>query len=157
MAHSQLKAQIEETISALPFNHLEPARLYQPMQYILDLKGKRIRPILTMLAYHAISKRPATEAMQLALAVELFHNFTLMHDDIMDRAPVRRGKPAVHIAWDENVAILSGDALFAYSMGMVVSEFPQHAESIVREYSRASMEVCEGQMEDMDFADQEAV
>ena len=152
-----LKEAIDQYLHGLPFASLQPANLYEPMHYLLGLKGKRIRPILTMMAYAAVSNRNPLEAMRLACSVELFHNFTLMHDDIMDRAPMRRGQPTVHTKWNEDIAILSGDALFAWSMGEIVAEFPQYAAELVKEYTRVSLEVCEGQMEDMDFATQSKV
>ncbi|MEL7339779.1 MAG: polyprenyl synthetase family protein, partial [Bacteroidota bacterium] len=111
---TDLKAAVEAHIESYRFAEKEPANLYRPMEYILSLKGKRIRPILTMLAYQAVGGAAPERVLNLACAVELFHNFTLMHDDIMDRAPVRRGKPSVHIVWNEDTAILSGDALFAF-------------------------------------------
>ncbi|RMG70796.1 MAG: polyprenyl synthetase family protein [Bacteroidetes bacterium] len=147
-----LKQTVESHIAALPLADRQPENLYAPMVYILGMKGKRIRPILTLLAYQAVSGRPVSESLNLACAAEVFHNFTLMHDDIMDRAPVRRGQPTVHIRWDENIAILSGDALFAYAMELVVKDFPEKAAPLAIEFSRVSMAVCEGQMEDMDLA-----
>jgi geranylgeranyl diphosphate synthase type II len=149
---TDLKATVEAHIQSYQFGEKTPENLYRPMEYILALKGKRIRPILTMLAYQAVSGRPGTEVLNLACAVELFHNFTLMHDDIMDRAPVRRGKPSVHIVWNEDIAILSGDALFAFSMGLVVKDFPDKAAVLAEEFTAVAMAVCEGQMEDMDLA-----
>ncbi|MEZ4776635.1 MAG: polyprenyl synthetase family protein [Bacteroidia bacterium] len=149
---TELKAAVEKYIENLGLDNRKPANLYQPMAYILSLKGKRIRPILTMLAYQAVSGQQPAHAMNLAVAVEVFHNFTLVHDDIMDRAPVRRGNATVHIKWDENVAILSGDALLAFSMDMVTRDFPEKAAQLVKEYTHVSLAVCEGQMEDMDLA-----
>ena len=153
----QLKQFIEDQISAFPFDQQKPTNLYKPIEYILSMKGKRIRPILAMLAYHAVSGQKAEKAVNLALAVELFHNFTLMHDDIMDRAPMRRGQPTVHKVWNEDIAILSGDALFAFSMSLVIQDFPKQAAALGQEFARVALEVCEGQMEDMDFATQEDV
>ena len=155
--NQDLKAVVEAHLRSLPLATRQPENLYAPMGYILGLKGKRIRPILTLLAYQAVSGRPVTEALDLAASVELFHNFTLMHDDIMDRAPVRRGQPTVHVRWDENIAILSGDALFAYAMELVVTGFPERAAALAVEFSRVSMAVCEGQMEDMDLAGRQEV
>lgn len=153
----QLKEAVESHIQSMKFDEMQPANLYEPMAYILSMKGKRIRPILTMLAYHSVSNEAPEEAIDLASAVELFHNFTLMHDDIMDRAPMRRGMPTVHIKWNNDVAILSGDALFAFSMILVVKEFPHVAAPLAKEFGQVAMEVCEGQMEDMDLAQQDAV
>ncbi len=154
---ASLKQIIDQHFSSLEIAQRLPKRLYEPIDYILKLKAKRMRPILTLLAYHAVSEKPIEHALNLAAAVELFHNFTLMHDDIMDRAPVRRGKPSVHKVWGEDVAILSGDALFAYSIGFVSKDFPQVAHKLCDEYSRVALIVCEGQMEDMDLAESDEV
>lgn len=152
-----LKETVESYLRELPFDTLSPANLYEPMQYILSMKGKRIRPILTMLTYQTVSGGNPTQVIDLACAVELFHNFTLMHDDIMDRAPMRRGMPSVHKKWNEDIAILSGDALFAFSMGLVVKGQTDKAGPLALAFSRVAMEVCEGQMEDMDLAQVDAV
>lgn len=149
-----LRSLIEEGIAALPFAHKTPTRLYQPLAYILGLKGKRLRPMLVLLTYQAYTKSSPNACLQTALAVELFHNFTLLHDDIMDNAPTRRGEPTVHVKWDENVAILAGDALFAHTHGMIAEEFPALAAQLIQLYTRFALEVCEGQMEDMDLAAQ---
>lgn len=151
-AANELKATIEAHITELALGERSPANLYEPMAYILRLKGKRIRPILVMLSYQAVSGQAPEAVLNLAASVELFHNFTLMHDDIMDRAPVRRGEPSVHVKWDENIAILSGDALFAFSMGLVVKDFPAKAAALATEYTQVAMGVCEGQQEDLDLA-----
>ncbi|MDX1906141.1 MAG: polyprenyl synthetase family protein [Bacteroidia bacterium] len=154
MQAATLKDLTEAHLRGLAFDQMAPANLYEPMAYILNLPGKRIRPVLTLLAYHSVSGQAPEQALNLAAATELFHNFTLMHDDIMDRAPVRRGQPCVHIKWNENIAILSGDAMFAFSMGLVVQDFPDKAAILGRTFARVAMEVCEGQMEDMDLAEQ---
>jgi len=153
----ELKAKIDAHIQSLDFVHRQPSNLYEPIAYILKLKGKRIRPILTLLAYEAVANRPNEEALDLAAAVELFHNFTLMHDDIMDRAPVRRGMPTVHIKWNENIAILSGDALLVIATELVVKGFPERADVLMREFAKVALQVCEGQMEDMDLAERAEV
>lgn len=123
--------------------------LFQPMAYILSLKAKRVRPLLTLLAYQAVNDRPAQEAMNLAAAVELFHNFTLIHDDIMDEASLRRGMPTVHKKWDVNTAILAGDGMFAYCIELLTQDFPQQAGALCREFSRMAVDVCDGQARDM--------
>lgn len=153
---TSLKSLVDQHIQSLNLAEREPVNLYGPIDYILSLKGKRIRPILTMLAYQSVSGDLPQKALNLGSAIELFHNFTLLHDDIMDKAPVRRGKPTVHTIWDNNVAILSGDALFAYSMELVVKEFPNHAAALIQEYTQTCLEVCEGQMEDMDLAENDS-
>lgn len=157
LPHDKLKSLIENHISALPFESQAPKNLYEPMAYILEMRGKRIRPILTLMAYRAVSNAEVSDAFNLASGVELFHNFTLMHDDIMDKAPVRRGKPTVHKVWNTDIAILSGDAMFAYSMGLVLKDFPMKAAKLGVEFSQVAMEVCEGQMEDMDFEERSDV
>lgn len=151
----ELLQQVEQGLAALPLGQQEPATLYQPMQYLLGLKAKRMRPLLVLLGYQACingTDSTPSRALPTALSVELFHNFTLMHDDIMDNAPTRRGMPTVHTKWDSNVAILSGDGMFAYSMLLVAQTFPEHAHDLVRIYSQAALAVCEGQMRDMDLA-----
>lgn len=150
---SDLRNAVEDHIATYPFDKLTPSNLYEPIHYILKMKGKRIRPVLTLLAYEAVSGNDPKDALNVGCSLELFHNFTLLHDDIMDRAPMRRGEPTVHKVWNENIAILSGDALFAFSMGLVVKDFPEKAAQLATEYTRVALEVCEGQMEDMDLAE----
>lgn len=123
--------------------------LYAPMSYILALGGKRIRPMLLLMSYQAMSGEPGTRALGCATAVEFFHNFSLIHDDIMDHAPVRRGQPTVHERWDTNTAILSGDAMLALAYEFLVADFPAQAAPLLREFTRVAVGVCEGQMEDM--------
>lgn len=130
----------------------EPKKLYEPIEYILNLGGKRIRPILTLMGAE-IFGATAEEALPAALAVEVFHNFSLVHDDIMDDAPLRRGKETVHTKWNTNTAILSGDAMLiqAYQCFEVydTSLFSQ----LVTLFSKTALEVCEGQQYDIDFED----
>ena len=128
----------------------EPRNLYEPIHYILDLGGKRIRPVLTLMTaeiFDADYKR----ALPAALAVEVFHNFSLVHDDIMDDAPLRRGKETVHEKWDLNTGILSGDAMLI----LAYQYFEQYEPAIFRDlaklFSKTALEVCEGQQWDVDF------
>jgi len=148
---SELRNLVDQQLQNIDFCGKKPYNLYQPMEYILSLKAKRIRPVLTMLAYHAVTHQQPEGAINVALSVELFHNFTLMHDDIMDQAPLRRGNPSVHQTWNINTAILSGDALLVYAMGNLVKDFPDKAEALVNAFTEIAMDVCEGQMSDMDF------
>lgn len=150
--YKDLLQDVNAHLEGLALDQLEPKNLYEPMAYILSLKGKRIRPMLCLLAYQAVSNDSPARAMNLACSLELFHNFTLMHDDIMDNAPLRREEPTVHVKWDVNTAILSGDAMFAYTLGLVVQDFPHKAAELINEYTRMALGVCEGQMEDMDLA-----
>lgn len=128
----------------------EPLNLYEPIKYILDLGGKRIRPLLVLLAADLFGGN-SKKALPAALAVEVFHNFTLIHDDIMDSALLRRGKPTVHHKWNENIGILSGDAMLiqAYSF---IEEYPDAIyRKIMKVFNKTAIEVCEGQQYDMDF------
>ncbi len=134
----------------------EPAKLYEPISYILTLGGKRLRPAMCLAAAELFGGS-VKDALNPALAVELFHNFSLIHDDIMDEADKRRGKPTVHIKWNSNVAILSGDAMLvkAYQeLGKVNSSILPDALSL---FSQTALEVCEGQQMDMDFEDRNDV
>lgn len=128
----------------------EPERLYTPIGYSLAGSGKRLRPVLLMLS-HAVFSDDAPQALPAAAAIELFHNFTLLHDDIMDHAPLRRGKPSVYAKWGENVAILSGDAMMIAAYDRLARlQTPQLAQ-ILAVFNRTALEVCEGQQYDMDF------
>ena len=128
----------------------EPRNLYDPMVYILSLGGKRVRPVLVLLASEVFGSH-YKKALDAALAVEVFHNFSLIHDDIMDAAPLRRGKSTVHEQWDVNTAILSGDAMLIKSYQF----FETYEEGVFKElvelFSKTAIEVCEGQQYDMDF------
>lgn len=126
-----------------------PASLYEPMNYIMDLGGKRIRPALVYLGAEACNAAPE-QVHGLALAVETFHNFSLVHDDIMDEAPVRRGKPTVHLRWNMPTAILAGDNMLVESMKMVVKH-PVHTDAVASLFLKTAGEVCDGQQMDMDF------
>ncbi len=149
---AEIKTALEAHLKALSARPEWQLGLYAPMSYILDLGGKRIRPMLLLMSYQAMSGRDATEALNCATAVEFFHNFSLIHDDIMDNAPVRRGKQTVHEKWNVNTAILSGDAMFAMAYEFLIADFPQHAAALMREFSRVAIGVCEGQMQDMEMA-----
>ena len=134
----------------------EPKNLYDPEWYILQLGGKRLRPILTLLAAEAYGENPE-KALPAALAVEVFHNFTLLHDDIMDQAPIRRGKPTVHEKWDINTGILSGDVMLIHSYQFLASYQPEMHRALADVFSKTAVEVCEGQQHDMDFESQDWV
>ncbi len=133
-----------------------PARLYEPISYFMGIGGKRLRPVLSLLAAELFGKE-ADIAMPSALTVELFHNFTLLHDDIMDKAPLRRGKQTVHEKYDENVAILSGDALMVLAYKQLLAAEAVHLPALLTEINKVALEVCEGQQFDMDFQDRQRV
>ena len=127
-----------------------PQNLYDPLTYFLKLGGKRIRPLLTLMATEmfGINKESAIHA---SLAIELFHNFSLIHDDIMDNAPLRRGEQTVHEKWNEDIAILSGDVLLIKAYQALAKQENQHIPSLLNLFNRTAVEVCEGQQMDMDF------
>ncbi len=127
-----------------------PKELYDPITYILSLGGKRLRPILVLIAYHLYKDNPE-EVARPALAVEVFHNFTLMHDDIMDRAPLRRGKPTVHEKWNHNVAILSGDTMLVKAYDLLLHVPSAKLSQVISSFNKCASEVCEGQQIDMNF------
>lgn len=144
-------AQFEKYLSKLPEYHSDDRLLYEPIRYILELPGKRIRPLLTIAA-HGLGTKPDREAYPVAAAVEFFHNFTLMHDDIMDHAALRRGLATVHTKWDANTAILSGDAMLVVAYELLVAGHTASASKLVRRFSWVAKGVCEGQMQDMALA-----
>ncbi len=128
----------------------EPKNLYAPMTYILGLGGKRLRPVLTLMSTD-IFGNDYKEAMDAALAVEVFHNFSLVHDDIMDSAPLRRGKVTVHEKWDVNTGILSGDAMLIYAYRLFESYKGDTFRELAQLFSKTALQVCEGQQYDIDF------
>lgn len=128
----------------------QPARLYEPIAYLLSLPGKKIRPALTLLAHDLYQDTP-DEVMNVALAWELFHNFTLMHDDLMDNAEIRRGQPVVHKKWDANTAILSGDTMHILASRHLSMCPPQYLRELLDLFVQTTTEVCEGQEFDMQF------
>jgi len=127
-----------------------PVNLYEPLRYFLTLGGKRTRPTLTLLACKLFGKDPFL-AKNAALAIELFHNFTLIHDDIMDHAPLRRGKATVHEKWNTSIGILSGDVLFVEAYKLLAHHSSDVLPSLLEIFSKTAVEVCEGQQMDMDF------
>ncbi|MDR1526196.1 MAG: polyprenyl synthetase family protein [Dysgonamonadaceae bacterium] len=128
----------------------QPARLYEPVAYLLAMKGKKIRPALTLLTCH-LFKEDVHEAIPVALAWEIFHNFTLMHDDLMDNADIRRGQPSVHKKWNDNTAILSGDAMLILAYKQLARSSGAYLKKLLDLFSTTAAEICEGQECDMQF------
>jgi geranylgeranyl diphosphate synthase type II len=128
-----------------------PPELYAPIKYLMSIGGKRLRPALTLMAANMWLYK-WQKALKPALAVEVFHNFTLMHDDIMDNAPARRGKPTVHEKWDVNTAILSGDVMLVAAYKLLENVDDSVFKKVFSRFNQTASEVCEGQMMDMDFA-----
>ncbi|MFN4233341.1 MAG: polyprenyl synthetase family protein [Bacteroidia bacterium] len=131
-------------------NNKTPAELYEPMQYILSLGGKRLRPVLAYLGNDLFNGN-LYDAHPAALAIEIFHNFSLVHDDIMDKAPLRRGKATVHEKWNSNIAILSGDSLLVKAYEELTKAKPEHLKLLIETFNKTAIEVCEGQQLDMNF------
>ncbi len=148
--HGIIVAQLEKEAELI--GNTSPTNLYQPIKYTLGMGGKRIRPIMVLMACDVFGGE-IDNAINAAVAIEIFHNFTLLHDDIMDHADMRRNKEAVHKRYNENVAILSGDAMsiLAYQY-LIKTENPAFQE-LVQLFSKTALEVCEGQQYDMDFED----
>ncbi|HEY8404013.1 MAG TPA: polyprenyl synthetase family protein [Flavobacteriales bacterium] len=126
------------------------APLFQPINYIMQLGGKRMRPVLSLMAANLFSD-DIEQAVYPAIAIEVFHNFTLMHDDIMDNSPLRRGQPTVHHKWNPNAAILSGDTMLVQSYQLLIKTYPEKIAPVMELYNRTAIEVCIGQQRDMEF------
>ena len=148
----------KEFISYLESKNVErePKNLYAPISYILGLGGKRLRPVLTLVATDIFDGGYA-ESLDAALAIEVFHNFSLVHDDIMDDAPLRRGKTTVHEKWDVNTGILSGDAMLITAYQLFENYSPKIFKNLAKLFSETALKVCEGQQYDIDFEDRDDV
>lgn len=152
---TDLLEKLEAEITRLPIGD-QPENLYDPIRYILSLGGKRLRPVLVLLGY-GLKEENHESILRPALAVELFHNFTLMHDDIMDDAPLRRGQPTVHEKWNETVAILSGDTMMVKSYDLLLDTPADRLPEAIQKFNKCAVEVCEGQQYDMNFEEYETV
>ena len=140
---------LEQEIKNLGING-SPKELYDPINYILSLGGKRIRPALCLLAADLFEGN-IQEAKYAALSVEVFHNFTLVHDDIMDEAPIRRGQATVHEKWNRDIAILSGDVMLVKAYELIAKLDASHLPGVLKLFNKTAIEVCEGQQMDMNF------
>lgn len=130
--------------------------LFQPINYIMQLGGKRMRPILSLMAANLFTEN-LEEATYPSIALEIFHNFTLMHDDIMDKSPLRRGKATVHSKWNDNAAILSGDTMLVQSYQLLIKTNQEHLLDLIRIFNQTAIAVCEGQQQDMEFENRSSV
>lgn len=146
---------IEEEIEKLSYP-TSPERLYNPIKYIMGMEGKRLRPLLVLMA-HNIFNENVEKSLPSAIALELFHNFTLLHDDIMDNAPLRRGNPTVHERWNRNIAILSGDVMMIKAYQLLANLEGSVLQEVLDVFNKVAIEVCEGQQQDMDFENEEDV
>ena len=148
-AFSQLLDKVNAHIESLDYTR-EPMNLYRPVQYILSLGGKRIRPAMMLMAYNMF-RDDVEHILDPALALEIYHNFTLLHDDLMDNADVRRGKPTVHKRWDANTAILSGDVMLTLADVYMSRVDDAYFREVMATFHTTSIEIAEGQQYDMDF------
>lgn len=146
---------IEDKLATFNFG-TQPSELYEPIRYILSLGGKRLRPLLTLMSCQLFDEQ-LEKAIYPALGVEVFHNFTLLHDDIMDQAPIRRGQQTVHEKWDANVAILSGDVMLVKAYDLFLKTDQIELKKILSRFTKCAAEVCEGQQYDMNFETRDSV
>ncbi len=133
-----------------------PSELYDPIRYMIQLGGKRLRPVLVLMSHELFGGDPE-KVLQPALGIEIFHNFTLLHDDIMDKAPLRRSKPTVHEKWNTDIAILSGDTMFVQACQFMMNVDATFVSPVLSLFLKTAIEVCEGQQLDMNFERQENV
>ena len=141
--------RVNNAIKAIPYPE-QPSHLYEPITYTMDLGGKRLRPVLVLMACEAVGG-DINRALTPAIGLEMFHNFTLLHDDVMDKADIRRGKPTVHVKWDDNTAILSGDAMLTMATQLIAQSPADVMPQVMDLYNRTAMEIYEGQQYDVDF------
>ena len=146
---SQLLDKINNHLSEIQITRT-PEGLYEPIEYILSLGGKRIRPVLMLMAYN-LYKEDVSSIYDPATGIEVYHNHTLLHDDLMDRSDMRRGKPTVHKVWNDNTAILSGDTMLILAFRYVAGCAPEHLKEVIDLFSLTALEICEGQQLDMEF------
>jgi len=153
MTESEQYAELKETVNARLAGiavDAEPRSLYEPTAYVLRAGGKRVRAVLVILAAQAVGGR-ASDAVDAGVAVEILHNFTLVHDDIMDRATTRRGRATVHTRWDEGTAILVGDVMIGIAHQVLLAKEPPQSVRVMRSFTRGVIDVCEGQSLDREF------
>ncbi len=145
----QLQIIINKAIADTKYTS-EPAELYEPISYLMQLGGKRMRPVLVLISTELFGGN-VLKALDAAIGIELFHNFTLMHDDIMDKAPLRRGNPTVHVKWNESAAILSGDVMFVEAYKLMIKVEDSILRKVLDIFSDTASGVCQGQQADMNF------
>ncbi|WP_293711572.1 polyprenyl synthetase family protein [uncultured Parabacteroides sp.] len=149
LSFNEILQKIENEISQLSFEY-PPKSLYDPIEYILSLGGKRIRPALALMACN-LYRENIDNVINPALGIEVFHNFTLLHDDLMDKADKRRNKPTVHKVWNDNTAILSGDAMLIAAYQLIGKTEPEHLKEVFDLFTATALEICGGQQYDMEF------
>ena len=137
---SELLKMVNDTIESLPYER-RPAALYEPIRYVLSLGGKRLRPVLMLMAYN-MYRQDVQHILMPAIAIETYHNFTLLHDDLMDRAEVRRGKPCVHKKWNDNAAILSGDNMLVLAFHRMLQCEDRYMPAVMRLFTETALEIA---------------
>ena len=152
---SELSTMIQMGINSIDYPATAP-RLFDPVRYTLDAGGKRVRPTLVLMAANMFSD-DMTDAIKPALGLEIYHNFTLLHDDVMDKAPDRRGRATVHVKWNENAAILSGDAMISLAFGLISQVSDEKLRPILDLFTKTTIEIAEGQQFDIDFESRDDV
>ncbi len=155
----QLSDLVGGAVAQLQFPK-EPSNLYAPLSYMLSIGGKRLRPLMCLAAYTLFAEREEEideKILAPAMALEVFHSFTLIHDDIMDKADIRRGVPTVYKKWDSNIAILSGDAMSIEAYKLIAKAPAERLPAVLELFSRTASQVCEGQQYDMDFEEMERI
>lgn len=145
----QLQSLVNKAINDTKYTE-EPAELYEPISYLMQLGGKRMRPVLVLVSTELFGGQ-VEKALDAAIGIEIFHNFTLMHDDIMDKAPIRRGKATVHVKWNESAAILSGDVMFVEAYKLMIKVEDSILRDVLAIFSDTASGVCQGQQADMNF------
>lgn len=156
ITEQQLETVIEEMFSGIEFPR-EPRGLYDPLRYMINIGGKRIRPLLCLTTYSLFKDSLSQDIIEPARALEIFHSFTLIHDDIMDRSPLRRGEPTVWKKWNPDTAILSGDVMLIDSYKRICSTTSRYHGTVFTLFNDTAAQVCEGQQMDMDFEGKECV
>lgn len=146
---AEILTLVNDYLDNLPYDR-KPASLYDPIRYVLSLGGKRIRPVLMLLGYNLFKDNPETILMN-ACALETYHNYTLLHDDLMDNADMRRGMPTVHKKWDANTAILSGDSMLVLSYQRMMQCDEQHLQKVLEVFTETALQIGDGQQYDMEF------
>lgn len=145
----QLLDKVNAYLSTMPYMR-EPRGLYTPIEYVLSIGGKRIRPLLMLLTYN-LYKEGVDKILSQAAGIETYHNYTLLHDDLMDRADMRRNKPTVHKVWDDNTAILSGDAMLVLAYQLMGNCSEKYLKRVMDIFTQTALEICEGQQWDVEF------
>lgn len=155
MDHNYFYTLVEKAIENIHYPE-KPARIYDPIRYIISNGGKRLRPVMALMSCH-LTNGNYQDALYPALSLEMLHNFTLIHDDIMDQAPLRRGKETIYRKWGVNAAILSGDTLFAMAYDYLAKTNPSKIHLLLATFNRIAIQICEGQQFDMDFESRDDV